>query len=160
MRVFVIKNKEGKYYKKYFSNGYIEFTDNVLDAEMYFKDYGAEDLKDYILRNKYKFNIETLDVVEFTLVEGDLERENRNLNIYLSNYKKELEKFRDMSGKFAIENLKLEIQLKDKDHKIAVLEKALEEMYDDLSDVCSALPSYDWYTQQAEENIDGNGTRD
>lgn len=57
-------------------------------------------------------------------------------------------------------NLKLEvvpitIAEENLEHKIAVLEKALEEMYDDLSDACSSLPPYEWYIQQAEKELKG-----
>ena len=77
MKAYVIKNKEGKYYKRYFATGYVDFVDNFCFSELYTKKEGADETKDFILRNKYRFNVENLEIVEITIVEGDLENQIR-----------------------------------------------------------------------------------
>lgn len=75
MKAYAIKNKEGKYFKQCFDNGYVDFTDNILFCELYAKRISAEDTVDFILRNKYKFNIENLEIVKITIAEGYLEQQ-------------------------------------------------------------------------------------
>lgn len=89
-KAFVIKNKEGKYYKRYFDVGYVEFVDNFCFAELYTKKEGADNTKDFILRNKYRFNIENLEVVEVTIVEGDLEQQLAEKDKIIETLKKDI----------------------------------------------------------------------
>lgn len=97
MKAFVIKNKEGKYYKRYFDAGYVEFVDNFCFAELYTKKEGADDTKDFILRNKYRFNIENLEVVEITIAETKhLEQDiNKSLEQQLAEKDKEIEELKN-----------------------------------------------------------------
>ena len=74
MKVYVIKRNNATYYKRYFDN-YVQFEDEIAFAEIYIKKNSAEDTMDFIIRNKYKFNIlpEELSVVEISLMnETDL----------------------------------------------------------------------------------------
>ena len=79
MKAYVIKNKEGKYYIRYIANsyndsGYVEF--GTLDyAAMYEKRIGAENTKEFIEKNEYKFHIKDCEIVEITIAEGDLEKQ-------------------------------------------------------------------------------------
>lgn len=84
MKAYVIKNKEGKYFKQCSDNESVDFTDNILSCELYAKRIGAESTRDFIFRNAYKFNIEDLETVEITIAEGDLEQEIKELKTRIS----------------------------------------------------------------------------
>lgn len=79
MKAFVIKNKEGKYFARYIAtryndSDYVEFG-TLDDAEMYEKRIGAENTKEFIEKNEYRFHIKDCEVVEITIAEGDLEKQ-------------------------------------------------------------------------------------
>lgn len=81
-KCYVIKNKEGKYLV-YVDNYGFGFDKSIVCSHIFVKREGAEEEKDFILRNKYKFHIDDLDIVPITICEGDIEEENRVLKAKL-----------------------------------------------------------------------------
>ena len=73
MKAYVIKNKEGKYCQISF-NGWIGFASELYNAYIYHSKQGAEG----IIKG-HKYQLEDCEVVEITVAEGDLEKENRVL---------------------------------------------------------------------------------
>lgn len=69
MKVYVIKRNDGTYFDRYFDH-YIRFADEVLFGEMFKLKGSAEEMIDFIIRNKYKFNIskEELSIEEYLLM--------------------------------------------------------------------------------------------
>ena len=80
-KAFVIKNKEGKYYQRCYNQS--PFTDDLFDANKY--QYKEEAEK--ILNNSFTL-VDTLEVVEITIAEGDLEQENKQLKEQLEEIRK------------------------------------------------------------------------
>ena len=72
MKAFVIKNKEGKYWQWLF-NHEPDWEDKLYNA---FLHYSKEDAEKSIT----SWQLEDCKVVEITIVEGDLEKENQILN--------------------------------------------------------------------------------
>ena len=69
MKVYVIKRNDGTYFDRCFDH-YIRFVDEVLFGEMFKLKGSAEEMIDFIIRNKYKFNIskEELSIEEYLLM--------------------------------------------------------------------------------------------
>ena len=69
MKVYVIKRNDDTYFDRYFDH-YIRFVDEVLFGEMFKLKGSAEEMIDFIIRNKYKFNIskEELSIEEYLLM--------------------------------------------------------------------------------------------
>lgn len=78
MKAYVIKNKEGKYYQRCYNQS--PFTDNLFDANKYQYKEEAEKL----LNNSFTI-VDTLEVVEITIAEVDLEQKIAVLERALKN---------------------------------------------------------------------------
>lgn len=87
MKAFVIKNKEGKYYQSCYNQS--PFTDDLFNANKYQYKEEAEKL----LNNSFTL-VDTLEVVEITIAEGDLEHENKQLKEQLAEKDKEIEQLK------------------------------------------------------------------
>ena len=69
MKVYVIKRNNETYFEKWFDH-FVRFVDNVRYSEMFHNKVSAEEMMDFITRNKYRFNIskEELSIVEYSLM--------------------------------------------------------------------------------------------
>lgn len=71
MKAFIIKNKEGKYFQWLF-NYEPDWEDKLYNSFMH---YSKEDAEKSIIQ----WQLEDCEVIEITIAEGDLEKENRVL---------------------------------------------------------------------------------
>ena len=95
-KCYVIKNKEGKYYRyclcdtsfyKFNDKNNPEFCDNLSSADFF---DSIKDAKSFIAERFFNFNAKKFTIVPITICEGDLEEENRNVIL------KELESIKEM----------------------------------------------------------------
>lgn len=152
MRAFVIKNKEGKYYRRYFDAGYVEFVDHFSFAELYTEKEGADDTKDFILRNKYKFNIENLEVVEITIVEGNLEQQLAEKNKEIEELKTRASEKDKEINKLSEEHLEMSGDMKTYKNLWLAEQRKNKEI---LKQVCDKIRTYDRITNKQETSYTG-----
>ena len=113
MKAFVIKNKEGKYYSRNLLN-----PDNILfeNSIVVCEHFATEEIAKF----EITFNeLKDCEVVEITIVEGDLEQDNKQLEIY-----KNLERY-DV-GELLNENIKLRQKNNELKEQLDISRKALE----------------------------------